>query len=58
MKQASGFIMRWVKREANGLVHTVAKKALKGILPVNWVASPPSFVISVLARELFPVLWP
>ncbi|KAI8543151.1 hypothetical protein RHMOL_Rhmol08G0195200 [Rhododendron molle] len=30
----------WIRRNANGLAHSVAGQAPKGLLPVNWVASP------------------
>lgn len=51
-----GVCLQWVKREGNALAHVVAKKALRGLLPVNWVANPPSFVASVLANEVVPPL--
>ncbi|KAI8571342.1 hypothetical protein RHMOL_Rhmol01G0112500 [Rhododendron molle] len=41
----------WVSKDANGLAHAVASKALRGLLPCNWVACPPPSVFSVLASE-------
>ncbi|KAI8554920.1 hypothetical protein RHMOL_Rhmol05G0134200 [Rhododendron molle] len=44
--------VNWVSRVANGLAHVVVSKALRGLLPCNWVACPPPSVFSVLASEL------
>lgn len=54
LKQDSGVCLSWVKREANDLAHVVATKALRGLLPFNWLAS--SFVVYVLAIVSFFLL--
>ncbi|KAH7834120.1 hypothetical protein Vadar_012884 [Vaccinium darrowii] len=41
----------WIKRTANELAHAVASKAIRGLLPSQWVAYPPSFVIATLAKD-------
>lgn len=58
LKQELELKYTWVKREANGLVHVVASKAVRGLLPSNWLASPPDFVASVLDSNFWSLLKP
>ncbi|KAI8553628.1 hypothetical protein RHMOL_Rhmol05G0030900 [Rhododendron molle] len=51
MREDLNIIFGWVKRTANKLAHVVAKKALKGLLPRDWVVLPPNFISSILARD-------
>ncbi|KAI8551674.1 hypothetical protein RHMOL_Rhmol06G0204500 [Rhododendron molle] len=46
----------WIKRSANGLAHSVAGQALKGLLLVNWVVSPSVAILSSVTRDIFPLL--
>lgn len=47
---------RWIRRTANALAHAVATKVIRGLLPGHWVAYPPSFFPSILAKESFASL--
>ncbi|XP_058223256.1 uncharacterized protein LOC131332968 [Rhododendron vialii] len=49
--QEEGISCAWSIREANGLAHEVASEALRGVLPVNWVSSPSSCLVSIVTRD-------
>ncbi|KAI8540814.1 hypothetical protein RHMOL_Rhmol08G0013900 [Rhododendron molle] len=49
--QEEGISCAWCKREANGLAHEVASEGLRGVLPVNWMSSPSSYLFSIVTRD-------
>ncbi|KAH7865848.1 hypothetical protein Vadar_011985 [Vaccinium darrowii] len=44
-------VFNFVRHSTNVLAHSVAKLALRGSLPVNWVSSPPLSIMSVSSSE-------
>lgn len=46
-REEMGVSFAWARRKANELAHLVATKALKELLPVSWVSSPPDSLFCI-----------